>query len=65
VIGKLRSLSRGLTIRRQGVTPGWVGLEMAEECDERIADVEESMAARVEWLEQDVERLNQAQSRVS
>jgi len=65
VIGKLRSLRRELTIRRQGVIPGWVGMEMLEEFDERIAGVEESLAAREEWLEQDTEKLNQAQARIS
>jgi Domain of Unknown Function (DUF349) len=65
VIGKLRSLRRELTIRRQGVIPGWVGIEMVEEFDERIAEIEESLVAREEWLEQDVEKLNQAQARVT
>jgi hypothetical protein len=63
VIGKLRSLSRELTIRRQGVVPGWVGIEMVEEFDERIADLEESLAARKEWLEQDIGKLDRAQAR--
>jgi hypothetical protein len=63
VIGKLRSLSRELTIRRQGVVPGWVGIEMVEEFDERIADIEESLAARKEWLEQDIDKLDRAQAR--
>lgn len=35
VIGKLRSLRRELTLRRQSVMPGWVGMEMMEEFDER------------------------------
>ena len=65
VIGKLRSLRRELTIRRQGVIPGWVGAEMVEEFDERIAEIEESLVAREEWLQQDVEKLDQAQARAS
>lgn len=62
VIGKLRSLRRDSTIRRQGVVPGWVGSEMVEEFDERIADIEESLVAREEWLAQDVQKLNHAQA---
>jgi Domain of Unknown Function (DUF349) len=65
VLGKARSLRRELTMRRQHVIPGWVGMEMVEEFDERIADIDDSVAMREEWLEQDVEKLNQAQGRVS
>ena len=36
VMGKLRAQRRELTIRRRGLMPGWVGLEMAEEFDERV-----------------------------
>ena len=65
ILGKARSLRRELTLRRQHVTPGWVGMEMVEEFDERIADIDESMALREQWLEQDVAKLNQAQDRIS
>ena len=65
VLGKARSLRRELTMRRQHVIPGWVGMEMVEEFDERIADIDESMALREQWLEQDVAKLNQAQNRIS
>jgi len=65
ILGKARSLRRELTLRRQQVTPGWVGMEMVEEFDERIADIDQSMAMREEWLEQDVAKLDQAQHRVS
>jgi hypothetical protein len=65
ILGKARSLRRELTMRRQHVIPGWVGIEMIEEFDERIADIDESMAMREEWLEQDIAKLNQAQDRLS
>jgi hypothetical protein len=65
VIGKLRSLRRELTMRRQHVIPGWVGMEMVEEFDERIAGIEETLAAREEWLEQDERKLGDAQGRLS
>ena len=65
VLGKARSLRRELTIRRQQVTPGWVGMEMIEEFDERIADIDESMAMREQWLEQDMRKLNEAQMRLA
>jgi hypothetical protein len=65
ILGKARSLRRELTMRRQQVIPGWVGIEMVEEFDERIADIDESMAMREEWLEQDLAKLNQAQDRLS
>jgi hypothetical protein len=65
ILGKSRSLRRELTIRRQHVIPGWVGMEMVEEFDERIADIDASMALREQWLEQDVEKLNKAQNRTS
>jgi len=65
ILGKARSLRRELTMRRQHVIPGWVGMEMIEEFDERIADIDESTALREEWLEQDLTKLNQAQGRAS
>jgi hypothetical protein len=65
VLGKARSLRRELTMRRQHVIPGWVGAEMIEEFDERIADIDESTAMREQWLEQDLAKLNQAQDRAS
>jgi hypothetical protein len=65
VLGKMRSLRRELTIRRQQVIPGWVGIEMTEEFDERIADIEESMVLRQQWLDQDVRKLDEAQTRLA
>jgi hypothetical protein len=63
VIGKLRSMRRELTLRRHDVTPGWVGSQMIEELDERIAGIEQSIAERETWLEQDTHKLNDAQAR--
>jgi hypothetical protein len=63
VIGKLRSLRRELTLRRQSVMPGWVGAEMMEELDERIAGIEHSIGKREQWLSEDGERLERAQAR--
>lgn len=65
VLGKARSLRRELTMRRQHVIPGWVGIEMVEEFDERIADIEESMTLREQWLEQDMRKLDEAQTRLA
>ena len=64
VLGKMRSFRRELTMRRQQVIPGWVGIEMTEEFDERIADIDESMALRKDWLDEDIRRLDQAQTRL-
>jgi Domain of Unknown Function (DUF349) len=64
VIGKLRSLRRELTLRRQSVMPGWVGMEMMEEFDERIEGIDESITTREGWLEQDVHRLDEARGRL-
>jgi len=63
-IGKLRSHRRELTLRRQSVMPGWVGLEMTEELDERIAGIDESITAREGSLEQDIRKLDEAQKRL-
>ena len=60
-LGKLRSARRELTIRRHAVIPGWVGEEMIEDFDQRIADIEASLTARQQSLDQDVEKLNRAQ----
>ena len=60
----MRSFRRELTMRRQQVIPGWVGIEMTEEFDERIADIDESMALRKDWLDEDIRRLDQAQTRL-
>jgi hypothetical protein len=49
-------------MRRQHVIPGWVGMEMVEEFDERIAEIDESTALREKWLEQDMAKLNHAQA---
>jgi Domain of Unknown Function (DUF349) len=62
VFGKLRSLRRELTLRRQGVIPGWVGAEMVEEFDERIAGLDKSISEREGWMEQDVHKLDAAQN---
>jgi uncharacterized protein DUF349 len=64
-LGKARSLRRELTIRRQQVIPGWVGIEMTEEFDERIAEIDESMTLRQRWLEEDVRKLDEAQTRLA
>jgi Domain of Unknown Function (DUF349) len=67
-IGKLRSLRRELTLRRQSAVPDWVGaglaVEMAEEFDERIEGIEESIAERENWLEQDLRKLDHAQDQL-
>jgi hypothetical protein len=63
VIGKLRSLRRELTLRRGKVMPGWVGTEMIEEFDERIEGIDEALAEREEWLEQDNSKLEKARAR--
>jgi Domain of Unknown Function (DUF349) len=60
-LGKLRSARRELTIRRHAVIPGWVGEEMIEDFDKRIAGIEASVSARQQSLDQDVEKLNRAQ----
>lgn len=62
ILGKARSLRRELTMRRQHVIPGWVGMEMVEEFDERIAEIDESTALREKWLKQDMAKLNHAQA---
>jgi hypothetical protein len=62
-IGKLRALRRELTLRRRGIQPGWVGLEMTEELDERITDIDQTMQTREAWMEQDQERLARAHER--
>jgi Domain of Unknown Function (DUF349) len=62
VIGKLRALRRELTLRRQKVMPGWVGMEMVEEFDERIAGIDEHLAERERWLSEDTSRLERAQT---
>jgi hypothetical protein len=58
ILGKSRSLRRELTMRRQHVIPGWIGMEMIEEFDERIADIDESIALREQWLEQDIQKIS-------
>ena len=62
-LGKLKSRRRELTIRRQGVTPGWVGEEMIEDFDRQLERVNASIAEHESSLEQDVLKLNQAQAR--
>jgi hypothetical protein len=61
--GKLRALQRELLLRRRAIQPGWVGLEMIEQLDERIADIDQALEKHRQWLEQDVERLARARER--
>jgi hypothetical protein len=60
VIGKLRAQRRELTIRRGGLMPGWVGLEMAEEFDERVQDIDGYLIERQRWLDEDTDRVSRA-----
>jgi hypothetical protein len=60
VISKLRAQRRELGIRRQGLMPGWVGLEMAEEFDSRTVEIDKYIEERQRWLEEDTERVSRA-----
>lgn len=60
VIGKLRAQRRELMFRRRSVIPGWVGMEMMEEFDEQIENIDEYLAEREGWLEEDVQRVARA-----
>jgi hypothetical protein len=59
-IGRLRAERRELTIRRRAVIPGWVGLEMAEEFDERIEAIDSRLAKRERQLQEDAQRIARA-----
>jgi hypothetical protein len=60
VIGKLRSQRRELMLRRRAVVPGWVGIEMTEEFDQRIEDIDRYLGERQHWVEEDEGRLAKA-----
>ena len=60
MIAKLRAQRRELGLRRRGLMPGWVGLEMAEEFDSRTAEIDGYIEERERWLEEDTQRVARA-----
>jgi uncharacterized protein DUF349 len=62
-LGKQRTLRRELTLRRQRLTTGWVGAQMAEELDERVARLDEQIGSGERRLEQDRLKLEQAKAK--
>jgi Domain of Unknown Function (DUF349) len=60
MIGKLKAQRRELAIRRRGIMPGWIGLEMSEEFDEGIGNIDQYLLERETWLEEDIQRVARA-----
>jgi hypothetical protein len=60
MIGKLKAQRREIALRRRGLMPGWVGLEMAEELDSRTVEIDQYLAERQRWLEEDTQRVARA-----
>lgn len=52
-IDRLRALRAELQLRRQRVTPGWLGGQTIEDLDRRMGEVDEDIAAREMWLAED------------
>jgi len=59
-IGKLKAQRRELALRRKGLMPGWVGLELAEELDEQTERIDQYVIERERRLEEDMQRLARA-----
>lgn len=55
-VERLRALRGELHLRRQRVSPGWLGDQTIEELDRRMGEIDEDIAAREVWLAED-ERL--------
>jgi Domain of Unknown Function (DUF349) len=60
MIGKLKAQRREIALRRRGLMPGWVGLEMAEEFDSRTEEIDEYIEERQRWLDEDTQRVARA-----
>jgi Domain of Unknown Function (DUF349) len=60
MISKLKSQRREIALRRRGLMPGWVGLEMAEEFDSRTQEIDAYIEERQRWMEEDTQRVARA-----
>ncbi len=60
MIGKLKAQRREIALRRRGLMPGWVGLEMAEEFDSRTEEIDRYIEERQRWLDEDTQRVARA-----